>query len=124
MWIGLHLQTDLLRGDAAAPALAESEEKLLNWRVAILILGQVDALPLGIRQESDIGQSQAAVVGGVLAQSQLAIHLHVIHSDKIAVLLHLAVCLFFKLLGIVRRPPVCEVSVAIVLSPLIVETMR
>ncbi len=123
MRIGLHLQAELLGTGTAAPTLSVSQEELLHWSVAILLLCQVDVFPLCIGQESHVSQTQSAVVGSVLAQRQLAIYFHVIHRDEVAVLLHFAIGLFFEVLGILGSPPVGEVPVSVELAAFVVEAV-
>ena len=69
MGIGLHLEAELLGTCGAAPVLAVSEEELLQGSVAVLLLGKVDILTLGVGEERDVGESQTTIVGGILAQS-------------------------------------------------------
>jgi hypothetical protein len=71
MGIGLHLQAELFRAGAAAPALPVTQEELLQGRVAVLLRGEVDALTLGIGEKGNVGEPQTAVVGGILAQVSL-----------------------------------------------------
>ncbi len=78
---------------------------------------------LRIGQERDVGQAQAAIVSGVLAQGQLAIHLDVIDRDEVAVLLYFAVGFLVKAFAILGGPPVGEVSVGIELPAFIVEAV-
>src|SRR5579864_4759273 len=119
--VSLHLQSDLLRPCIPTPALRMSKEKLLDRRVAILLLIQIDVLSLGIRQERNESQPQAAIVGRILAQRQLAIDFDVIHRAEIAIFFYRAVRFFFKLLSVFRCPPVGKIAVPVKLSPLIVE---
>src|SRR5437899_2639188 len=55
--VGLHLQTQLFGAGGAAPALSVTEKELLDWRIAILLLCQVDVFPLRVSQEGDISQA-------------------------------------------------------------------
>src|SRR5579862_4981530 len=96
MRISLYLQPKLLRAGIAAPTLSVSEEELLHRSVAVLFGGEVDVLPLRIREKRYVGQPESAVVGRVLTQRQFAVYLHVIDRDEIVVLLHFAVRFFFK----------------------------
>src|ERR1700690_2654834 len=123
MGIGLYLQPKLLRTGIAAPALSVSQEELLPRSVAVLSGREVDVFPLRIREKRDVGQTQAAVVGGVLAQRQFAVHLHVIDGDEAVVFLHFAVGLFLKVFGILGGPPVGEISVAVELTAFIIEAV-
>src|SRR5580704_13513596 len=123
MRIGLHLQAELLRAGAAAPTLPVSEEELLHRSIAVLLLCQVNALPLGIGQKRDVSQTQAAIVGGVLAQRQLAVYLHVIDRDEVAVLLHFAVRFLVKVFAILGGPPVREVAVTVELAAFVIEAV-
>ena len=94
--IGLHLQPKLLGPGAATPVLPVAQEELLDRRIGALLGREINPLLPGIGQEGKVGQAQTAVVGGVLAQGQLAIDLHVIHGDKVAVLFHFAISFLGK----------------------------
>ena len=100
-----------------------AQEELLDGRVTILLAFQVDAFPLRIFQERDVGQAQAAVVGRVLAQRQLAVYLYIVDRDKVAVLLYFAVGFLFEVFAIFRGPPVGQISIGIELAAFIVEAM-
>ena len=54
MRIGLHLQPQLRRTRVATPVLPESEKKLLQRGVAVLLLSQIDVLALGVGQERNV----------------------------------------------------------------------
>src|SRR5271170_4424942 len=123
--IGLHLQANLCGTDAAAPVLSEGDEEFLNWRIAVRVLRlEVDVLALRVCQEGHVGEAQAAVVGRVLAQRELAVHLNVVHGGEVAVLLHLAIGLLVELLSVIGSPPIGQVSIAVKLASLIVEAVR
>jgi hypothetical protein len=47
------LQAELLGAGVAAPALSVSQEELLDRRIAVFFLIQVDILPFRIGQERD-----------------------------------------------------------------------
>src|SRR6266404_7965609 len=85
--VGLHLQPELFGAGAATPTLSVTQKELLDRRVAVLLSCQVDVLSLCIGEEGNVGQTQAAIVGRVLAQGQLAVDLHVVDGDKVTVFL-------------------------------------
>src|ERR1700733_15690732 len=62
----------------------------------------------------------SAVVGRVLALGQTAVLLHAGLGDELGVLVGDAVSAFVVGLGIVRRPPVAQISVLVELAPLVV----
>ena len=97
---------------SAAPGLSVAQEELLNRCVAVLLLLEVDVLSFGIRQECHVGKTYTAVVCRVLSQGQLAIHLDVVHRNKVAVLLHFAVGFGVELLCVFGCPPIGEIAVA------------
>ena len=73
--------------------------------------------------ESHESDSQAAIVGGVFSEGQLAIELHALSRFKPGVFIRDALrspLIFFAVVG---GPPVMEVTVAVELPALIVEPM-
>jgi len=55
--IGLYLKAELFGTRAAAPSLAVSQKKLLEWGILSLLLVKVNALAFGVCQECDISES-------------------------------------------------------------------
>src|SRR5215472_8436657 len=113
-----------MSGHVLAPDLSIRQEEPLLWREAIDRLYRSGANDLGQRH---VCQFQAAVVGGVLAQRELAIELHftlvVFYGDEARIFVCRAVGPLLKLLVILRRPPVAEVALRVVLAPLVVESV-
>ena len=65
----------------------------------------------------------STVVGGVLAQGQLAVELQIVHRHEAAVLVLGALGALFELLLVVGRPPVAQVAVRVELTALVVEAV-
>ncbi len=78
----------------------------------------------GIGQQRHPGQPQAAVVRGVLAQGELAVHVQIIHGYESVVLIHHAIGTLLESLGIVGGPPVLQIALRVELAALIVEAVR
>jgi len=121
MRIGLHLQAQLFGARITTPALTVAEEELLQRRVTVLFGIEIEAFSFGIGQECDIGEPQAAVVGGVFAERELAIDLHVINHHEVAVLVNFTIGFFLELLSVLGGPPILEIAVAIELAALVVK---
>ena len=69
-------------------------------------------------QVGHVGEDEAAVVGGVLAEGELAVDVDVIDGDEAAVLVDEAVGAGFEVLLVVGCPPVAEVAVGVELAAL------
>ena len=66
----------------------------------------------------------SAVVGCVLALSQAAVLLHASFGNELGILVGDAVAAFVVGLGVVRSPPVAQITVVVELAPLIVITVN
>ena len=67
--------------------------------------------------------ADAAIIGGVLPQGELAIQLQIIHRYKTSVLVGNTTGALFKFLPVLLGPPVAQVSLGIELASLVVEAV-
>ena len=123
--IHLHHHARVLRAAALAPDLPVLDKELLR-RCEAVFFGPVDVFALRgervlERQERD---ANAAVVRGVLAQCQLAVHVGTRLGREVVVLVHLAVGPLGEGLAVRRRLPLAQVALAVVLGAFVVEAMR
>ena len=125
MRIGQHAFAGFLIRHVLAPDLPKCQKKALGRSVSIDEFHRRLANDVGQRH---VSQFQASIVGGIFTQRQPAIELHltlvVLHRDKARILLGGAIDALLKFLAVLRRPPVAEVALRIVLAPLVVEAMR
>src|SRR5579864_3950579 len=84
--VGLDLRADYLGAGVFAPVLAEGDVEALRAGEAVDLLVDVDAVLLRAREVGHVGEDQAAVVGGVLAERQLAVDVDIVDGDEAAVL--------------------------------------
>ena len=121
MRVGLGEQANLLVADVARPDIGVGEEESLLRGEAVGIV----AKGLGRHEflEGGEGYLQAAMVGDVLAQGELAVGVEVgQHLDGVEVVDEDTSPLL-EAGGVVSRPPVLEVAVLVVLAALVVEAV-
>ena len=82
------------------------------------------SLPASVFVQRHVRDAQAAVVGHVLAQRQLAVQLHLVHRRVGAVLVHHAGGSLLELLAVGVRPPVRHVALRVELAAGVVESVR
>ena len=121
MGIGQRKLAGRLLGLVGAPHLRKADEEALRRGVAVYLV--VDGLAF-LRErveQSQVGDAQAAIVGGVLAQRELAVQ--VLRGDsvvggrrlKAVVLLDFAIGALVELLAIVGSLPLAQVAVTVIL---------
>src|SRR5207249_5596626 len=104
-----------------APHLRPREEEALLGREPVDEL----ALLAGKRAlERLVGEARAAEVGDVLAERELAVHFHSGQRLVAVELLDDFLRTRLELRGILRRPPVREVALRVVVAALVVEAGR
>ena len=103
-----------------APNICPSQEEALLCRETIDGRG---FFPGQQAHHSHVRNAHAAIVGNVLAQRQLAIHLQVVDRGEPRVLIGHARGALVELLAILFGPPVAQVSLRIEFAAFIVETM-
>src|SRR5450755_555140 len=121
MWIGSRLHARRLLGGILAPNLGVAQEELLLRRKAVLLPGHMARQAV---HERGIREADAAIIRGVLSQSKFSVHIYTGHRAEAIVLLRNAPGPRLEGLAVLSRPPVTQVTLTIVLAPLIVETMR
>ena len=77
-----------------------------------------------IRKQGHPRKPQAAVVGGVLAERELALHMQVVHSDEAVVFVHPTIRALLEALCVIGRPPILKIALRIELAALVVEAVR
>src|SRR5215470_1308220 len=112
----------MLRSNVFAPDAPKAEKKSLIWSVAVDRLPRFLVLGYQLVQshERDAG---TAIIGGVLAQSQLAIQLEVANGGEAAVFISYATCALFEFSGVCCCPPIAQIAFGIVLAPFIIEAV-
>src|SRR5271156_2544489 len=115
----------LLLRHVLAPDLPIRKKVPLRGRISIDRLHRCIA---NNGQQCHIRQLQSSVVGRIFTQRQLAIELNValvvLHRNKTRILVGRAIGALLKFLGVLRRPPVAEIALRIVLPALVVEAVR
>src|ERR1039458_5190761 len=124
MRIGRRDQSFKLRTLLAAPILRESQEKLLQRRIAIGgLVPQINAVLRRPRQQRHARPPRSAVVGPLFAERELAVQLGASHAE-LCVLVDNALRLLVELVAAFLRPPVLQIAMPVELPPFIVETVR
>ena len=121
MRVGLRQHSLAFWPRVLAPALTVAHEEPLFRRET------VDGLSRRGRQRRDVGHQrnpQTAVVGGILAERQLAVHLDVVHRGEVRILVDDAGGPLLEAFGVGGRPPVLQVALRVELAPLVVEAVR
>src|SRR6185295_238006 len=104
-----------------APALRVAYEEAL-LRSELIDLGQ--ALAGNLVEKRHVGDPQSAVIGRILAQSELAVQLDVFGYGELRVLIRQAVRALFEFRRVLCRPPVAQVAFGIEFPPFIVKPVR
>src|SRR5947209_10419672 len=68
--------------------------------------------------------TRTTIIGGVLAQRQLAVEMYTRNRLESRILVRYTSCALLKLLRIDRGPPVAQIALCIEVAPLIVESVR
>src|SRR5581483_10810976 len=69
------------------------------------------------------GDAQAAVVGGVLTQGELAVQLYIVDCGETGVLVDDALGTLLKFFGVFLGPPVVQVAVSVIFTSAVIEAM-
>ena len=77
----------------------------------------------GAVEVGHVGEDEAAVVGGVFAEGELAVDFEIVDGGEVAVLGDEAAGAGVELLDVGGRPPVAEVALAVELAALVVEAV-
>ena len=118
-----------LVGLVLAPHLGEADEVALRLGVAVDLVVDGFALRRQRVQQRHVGDAQAAVVGGVFAQGELAVQLECRGVAlgrgrfKAAVLVGDAIGPLLKCFAIVRGLPLAQIALAVELGALVVEAV-
>src|SRR4051794_21812884 len=120
MWIDCETHLLVLIADLPAPYRGVGEEEPLIRRQPVDLLLRFSS---GRFLERRIRDFQSANVGNIFALRQLTIHMHPRKRLVFRVLLYDRTGAFLKLLCRIRRPPVAQIALGIVLTPLIVEAV-
>ena len=116
MRIGQHTLAGFLIGHVLAPDLSIRKKVPLRSRVSI---DRLHRRVVDDRVQRHVRQLQPSVVGGIFTQRQFAIKLDValvvLHGDKARILVGGAIHALLEFLGVLRRPPIAEVPLRIVL---------
>src|SRR5271165_4963175 len=111
-------------GDVLTPDLSIGDEEALGRSVAVDLLRHgVASLAGEDAHEGLISDANAAVIGGIFAESELAVQLLSGDGLEAAVLLDLATRAILKSSAVCRGPPVLNVALAIELASLVVEAV-
>ena len=120
MGIALGLLEDGLFGHVVSPDAAIAQVEALGRSEAVHLLA-VAVLLRGL--ESVIGDAQAALVGDVLAQGQVAVGMLVLHDDDLVELCSQLLGGFLELLAVLLGPPVGHVAVLVKHAALVIKAV-
>src|SRR5262249_38525662 len=127
MGVGLCRLLGLGVGAIGAPGLRIAQEEVLRRRVAGCILA---AFSRRRSEKRPIGKPDAAIVGYVLAQRELAVDMNIpclvgriVHRDEGVIFTNEASGALFEGLSVRFRPPIFEIAMAVIMPALIVEAM-
>ena len=118
-----HLRADGLRARVLAPVLGEGDVEALWAGETVALGGEVDAVVLGALHIGHEGEQEAAVVGGVFAEGELAVDVDVVDGGEGAVLVDQAIGAGGEVLEVGGGPPVVKVAEAVELAALVVEAV-
>ena len=121
MRIGLCPQPHRLVSHICTPHLCESQKESLVCRQPVNLQRLLTAQNIHQRH---VRQTQPAIIGNVLAFSQLPVQLQIASHNKFAILFLNAAGPLVELFRVGRRPPVHQIAFGIELSTLIVKAVR
>src|SRR5579863_9430615 len=107
MRIAQHLHAGRFRALVLAPDLPEADEEALLWRVAFEFFTGI-RLTLNAGQISHQSDAGTAVVSGVLAEGEFAVHVLVANLEAV-IFIHDATGALVKSLAVCGRPPITQI---------------
>src|SRR5271166_1366309 len=119
--IGDGAGAQVLRTIVLAGPLGEADEEALV-RSQTVAVGELLVL-VGFFPRN-VGQNRAAEIGDVFTLGQLRVDVDVVHYNVLAVLVHDTVRVLHELLGVLRGPPVLQISLGVELPPFVIEAVR
>src|SRR5437868_4799775 len=122
MRIRLNLKPQTLLGRLGCPDLGPAEEEPLLGSKPIDL--RRCRLGLQVIHQSSVGDVQTAEIANVLADRSLSLDLHTRQYFVAAELIDHACGTLVKLLAVLGRPPHVEIAFSVILTALIVETVR
>ena len=103
-----------------APALSVSDKEALLGSEPV---DRIKLLASNLILPGNVCQHQAAQVGDIFSQGELAVDLDVIHGYVLRILIGNTIGAFVELLAIFQCPPVAQISVSIELASFVVEAV-
>ena len=120
MRVGSRATTDFLWTDIVCPHIGIRQEETLCWRETV---NNFVFLRFFCLKVCSVGNSQTALVGDILAKSQLAIGMERIDDHNLVKLSLQFVCKRVKHFCIVLSPPVFHISIFVKLTSVVVKSM-
>ena len=114
MRIGQRTEPDNFFALILTPDLSPSQEQTLLRGEAVLLRERLACEQIHQRH---IGDSESAVISNILTEREFAFHLEFVHRRVVPILLCNALGPALKLLQILFRPPVVQISFGIELPP-------
>src|SRR5882724_8085118 len=116
-----YLRLHALRPCLHPPDLRKGAEETLVGRQPAEPYG---VFSLGSSFKGRVGDGQASDICDIFTEGQVPVDMKSIYGDILVILLHDEVGFLLKAVGVFRRPPILQIPVRIILTTLVIESMR
>src|SRR5271156_1002793 len=103
------------------PALPVSDEETLLRRESF---ERFEGLSLRILLPRHVSQNHSAQIGDIFAERQFSVDLNLVQNYILRILIRDATGALLKRFGIVRRPPVAQITVGVKLAAFVIKAVR